>query len=216
VEKKTAILFATDIASRGIDFPAVDWVVQVDCPENINTYIHRVGRTARYKSKGNALLMLLPSEEKFAERLKQRSIQLKKLQSRADKQLTIAPVLEKMNAENKELQYLAKRACASYLRGVHVMKDKEVFQIDKIDTVKLAASYGLLNAPQIRIIKKEDVDGEPKEKESQKDRILRLRMQSKEAKMKKQMAAQVNQTDSDEAQNEIESDDDDFLKPKKE
>jgi len=192
VEKKTAILFATDIASRGIDFPAVDWVVQVDCPENINTYIHRVGRTARYKSKGNALLMLLPSEEKFAERLKQRSIQLKKLQSRADKQLTIAPVLEKMNAENKELQYLAKRACASYLRGVHVMKDKEVFQIDKIDTVKLAASYGLLNAPQIRIIKKEDVDGEPKEKESQKDRILRLRMQSKQAKLTKQMAAQVN------------------------
>jgi len=127
VEKKTAILFATDIASRGIDFPAVDWVVQVDCPENISTYIHRVGRTARYKSKGNALLMLLPSEEKFAERLKQRSIQLKKLTSRADKQLTIAPVLEKMNAENKELQYLAKRACASYLRGVHVMKDKEVF-----------------------------------------------------------------------------------------
>ena len=31
-----------------IDFPAVNWVVQFDCPEDANTYIHRVGRTARY------------------------------------------------------------------------------------------------------------------------------------------------------------------------
>ena len=45
--------------------------------------------TARYKSKGNALLMLLPSEEKFADKLSKRSIVLKKLQSKADKQLTI-------------------------------------------------------------------------------------------------------------------------------
>ena len=40
-------------------------------------------------------------------------------------------------------------------------------------------------------------------------------MQSKEAKLKKQMAAQIDQADSDEAQNEDESDDEDFLKPKK-
>jgi len=83
------VLFSTDISARGVDFPAVDWVVQVDCPEDTNTYIHRVGRTARYKSKGNALLMLLPSETKFAEQLQQRQIQMKKLATRADKQLTI-------------------------------------------------------------------------------------------------------------------------------
>lgn len=69
VEKKQAVLFATDIASRGIDFPAVDWVVQFDCPEDIYTYIHRVGRTARYKSKGNSLLLLTHSESKFVERI---------------------------------------------------------------------------------------------------------------------------------------------------
>ena len=75
----SAVLFATDIASRGIDFPAVDWVIQFDCPEDINTYIHRVGRTARYKSKGNALLFLLPSEIKFVERVLSKQIDLKKL-----------------------------------------------------------------------------------------------------------------------------------------
>ncbi|XP_075707712.1 putative ATP-dependent RNA helicase DDX10 isoform X2 [Rhinoderma darwinii] len=47
VRKKAAVLFATDIAARGLDFPAVNWVLQLDCPEDANTYIHRVGRTAR-------------------------------------------------------------------------------------------------------------------------------------------------------------------------
>uniref|UniRef100_A0A673I3Z4 ATP-dependent RNA helicase n=1 Tax=Sinocyclocheilus rhinocerous TaxID=307959 RepID=A0A673I3Z4_9TELE len=45
VRKTSAVLFATDIAARGLDFPAVNWVLQFDCPEDANTYIHRVGRT---------------------------------------------------------------------------------------------------------------------------------------------------------------------------
>ena len=44
------MLFATDIAARGLDFPSVDWVLQMDCPEDVACYIHRVGRTARYVS----------------------------------------------------------------------------------------------------------------------------------------------------------------------
>ena len=35
------VLFATDIAARGLDFPSVDWVVQADCPEDVAAYIHR-------------------------------------------------------------------------------------------------------------------------------------------------------------------------------
>ncbi|KAG0423052.1 hypothetical protein HPB47_001145 [Ixodes persulcatus] len=45
--KQSAVLIATDIAARGLDFPAVNWVIQLDCPEDVNTYIHRAGRTAR-------------------------------------------------------------------------------------------------------------------------------------------------------------------------
>jgi len=59
-----------------------------------------------------------------------------------------------MNAENKELQHLAKRACASYLRGVYLMKDKDVFDVSKIDTQQLASAHGLLNAPQVAIVSK--------------------------------------------------------------
>lgn len=43
-------LFATDIAARGLDFPTVDWVLQLDCPEDVPGYIHRAGRTARFVS----------------------------------------------------------------------------------------------------------------------------------------------------------------------
>ena len=47
-----ALLLATDLCARGMDFPNVDWVVQLDCPESPEEYIHRAGRTARCKTKG--------------------------------------------------------------------------------------------------------------------------------------------------------------------
>ena len=50
--KTGSVLFATDIAARGLDFPTVEWVVQADCPEDVPSYIHRVGRTARYIAGG--------------------------------------------------------------------------------------------------------------------------------------------------------------------
>jgi ATP-dependent RNA helicase DDX10/DBP4 len=63
--------------------------VQLDCPEDVNTYIHRVGRTARYKAKGNALLFLLESEQAFLPQLEKHNIALKKLMAKTNHQLTI-------------------------------------------------------------------------------------------------------------------------------
>lgn len=83
LRKQNAVLLATDIAARGLDFPAVNWVLQFDCPEDADTYIHRVGRTARYKEGGEALLLLLPSEEKgMVRQLQEKKVPISKIQVR--------------------------------------------------------------------------------------------------------------------------------------
>lgn len=40
-KKQGAALIATDVASRGLDFADVDWVLQLDCPNSVDDYIHR-------------------------------------------------------------------------------------------------------------------------------------------------------------------------------
>ena len=66
-EKKQVILFTTNVAARGLDFPGVSWVVQADIPEDVETYVHRVGRTARFVSSGKALTFIDEHEEEFLE-----------------------------------------------------------------------------------------------------------------------------------------------------
>ena len=44
---KTLILIATDVVGRGLDFPKVDIVINFNMPQNIDDYIHRIGRTGR-------------------------------------------------------------------------------------------------------------------------------------------------------------------------
>lgn len=79
-EKRFSALFTTNIAARGLDFPSVDWIVQVDCPEDVATYIHRVGRTARYKSGGKSILFLTPEESVFMDKLKEKKLMIKKIE----------------------------------------------------------------------------------------------------------------------------------------
>ena len=63
---KLAVLVATDVASRGIDVDDVDCVLNYDIPEEIEYYIHRIGRTGRAQKKGVVFSML----NNFAEKTK--------------------------------------------------------------------------------------------------------------------------------------------------
>ena len=63
------ILVATDVASRGLDFPNVSYVFNFDMPKNIEDYIHRIGRTGRVGNKGKAISFYNDKNKQIAEDL---------------------------------------------------------------------------------------------------------------------------------------------------
>ncbi|XP_063807665.1 probable ATP-dependent RNA helicase DDX10 isoform X2 [Pseudophryne corroboree] len=155
VRKKAAVLFATDIAARGLDFPAVGWVLQLDCPEDANTYIHRVGRTARYKEGGEALLVLLPSEAKgMVRQLEEKKVPINEIKINPEKLIDVQGRLEAFLAQELEMKERAQRCFVSYLRSVFLMKNKEVFDVFKLPLAEYAQSLGLAVAPRVRFLQK--------------------------------------------------------------
>ena len=61
----TGILIATDVASRGLDFQDVEWIIHYDINPDIKEYINRIGRTARIDNIGNSILFLMKNELKL-------------------------------------------------------------------------------------------------------------------------------------------------------
>lgn len=151
-------LFATDVVARGVDFPAVDWVIQVDCPEDADTYIHRVGRTARYQSKGRAVLFLDPSEEEgMLKNLEQKKIPIRKINVKENKKKSIRNQLQSMAFKQPDIKYLAQKAFVTYVRSIYLQRDKDIFDMNKLDLDSYAVSLGLPGTPQIRFRKGEDM-----------------------------------------------------------
>ena len=108
-----AYLFCTDVAARGLDFPLVDWVIQLDCPEDTDTYIHRVGRTARFERSGKSLIMLLPSERAFLEKLAERKVPIENFNIKLAKTGSIKQQLNGMCFKDPELKYLGQKVLLS-------------------------------------------------------------------------------------------------------
>ena len=232
-KRKSVVLFATDIASRGVDFPAIEWVIQLDPPEDISQYIHRIGRTARYKSEGNSILFVSKKEEEFINELHNKKIDIKKMKIQQGKISNMEIVIRGILTEHSELVQAAQKAISSYLKSVNLFRNKKVFDISTIDLNKLALSYGLVSSPKIVVKKKndnEDFDNNRKKSKLQKlkEKIkMKKEMKKKDNENKNENKSESenenkndNKSESDEKEiegneDEENEDDDDFLIEKK-
>nr|CAD7424127.1 unnamed protein product [Timema monikensis] len=147
---ETGILLCTDVAARGLDIPAVDWIVQFDPPDDPKEYIHRVGRTARGEGgRGHALLILRPEELGFLRYLKQARIPLNEFDFSWSKIADIQLQLEKLISKNYFLNMSAKSAYKSYVRAYDSHHLKQIFDVETLDLAKVAISFGFKIPPSV-------------------------------------------------------------------
>ncbi|KAI4641453.1 ATP-dependent RNA helicase [Alternaria viburni] len=152
VNAQSGTLICTDVAARGLDIPEVDWVIQFDPPDDPRDYIHRVGRTARgANGKGRSLMFLLPSEVGFLKLLKENRVPLVEFELPSNKILNIQSQLEALISKNYYLNKSAKDGYRSYLQSYASHSLRSVFDVHKLDLVKVAKSFGFSTPPRIDI-----------------------------------------------------------------
>ncbi|KAI8033430.1 probable ATP-dependent RNA helicase DDX10 [Drosophila gunungcola] len=156
LRKSHVVMFSTDVASRGLDFPAVNWVVQLDCPEDVSQYIHRAGRSARNKTRGECLLVLTPSEEEYmiGALKEQLNIDIRCVQIDPKKLFSPRVKIEAFLAQFPELRATAQRAFLSYIKSVFLMRNKRLFNVFSLDLDAFAQSLGLAVTPRVPFLEK--------------------------------------------------------------
>ena len=63
------IMIATDIAARGLDISGVEYVLNYDFPNDIENYVHRIGRTGRSNAKGTSITLFTDEDANQAKKL---------------------------------------------------------------------------------------------------------------------------------------------------
>lgn len=167
---KQGTLICTDVAARGLDIPAVDWIVQFDPPDDPRDYIHRVGRTARgANAKGKSLMFLQPSEVGFLNHLKEAKVPLVEFEIPPKKIMDIQSQLEMLIGKNYYLNKVsrptsvpqpcqrlihvqsAKDGYRSYLQAYASHSLRSVFNIHNLDLKKVAKGFGFSVPPKVDI-----------------------------------------------------------------
>ena len=168
---KQGTMICTDVAARGLDIPAVDWIVQFDPPDDPRDYIHRVGRTARGSGgKGKSLMFLQPQEVGFLSHLKEARVPVVEFDFPAKKLMNVQSQLEKLITQNYYLNKVcyhcffasseisfansvqsAKDGYRSYIQAYASHSLRSVFDVHKLDLAKLAKSFGFQVPPRVDI-----------------------------------------------------------------
>jgi ATP-independent RNA helicase DbpA len=140
------LLITTDLASRGLDIPKIDYVVHYQLPHNEEAFLHRNGRTARMNSSGTAYVILTETEEP--------SFLSDKIEIEVLPEKDVIPA----NAEWATLYLGAGR------------KDK----INKVDIVGLLMKKGKLNKDELGLIEVQDFSSYAAVKRNKIEAVLRL------------------------------------------
>ena len=164
---------ATDVASRGLDFPEVTMIVQYDAPMGPEEYVHRAGRTARFGRRGSALLVVSPAECGFIGYLhsqcgltalsKRDGVELLNdgygADKKAGKSLAVelhrganvaSQAIKSALSKDAELTKLAETAFTSSVRSycTHSKELKEFFRIGQLHLGHYANAFGLKENPK--------------------------------------------------------------------
>lgn len=177
---KSGILLCTDVAARGLDIPAVDWIIQYDPPDDPRDYIHRVGRTARGGQGGRSLLFLLPSELGFLRFLKVAKVPLNEYTFPPNKIANVQNQLEKLISKNYYLHQSAKEGYRSYIQAYGSYSLKRIYDIHALDLAKVAKAFGFAVPPKVNVTigtglkaRKERADNDDDEPQGKRQRVDR-------------------------------------------
>ncbi|KAL3792252.1 hypothetical protein ACHAW5_001078 [Stephanodiscus triporus] len=149
-KQTTGTLLCTDVAARGLDIPAVDWIIQFDPPDDPKEYIHRVGRTARGdKGKGRALLFLTPEETGFLRYLKAAKVTLNEYEFPMKKLANVQSQLQRLIEKNYYLNCAAKDAYRSYLLSYASHSLRDIFDVHELDLAAVGRAFGFTAPPRV-------------------------------------------------------------------
>ena len=112
-EGKFQVLVATDVASRGLDIPNVDLVIQIEPPKDTETYIHRSGRTARAGKSGTCITFYTKKTYELVRKMEdQAGIKLKRVgipQAEDIIKASQSGIMKNLQDVNEDVLYLLHR-----------------------------------------------------------------------------------------------------------
>ncbi|AQL56070.1 DEAD/DEAH box helicase [Abyssicoccus albus] len=94
---------ASDLASRGLDFDGVSHVINIDIPNDLEFFVHRVGRTGRGDYKGVAITMYTPDDERAIDLIEERGIKFNHVDIMKGEIKPIKPRTERKNRAKNQM-----------------------------------------------------------------------------------------------------------------